>query len=72
MYEEFGQMGMFHGGGMIFWFVVFVFMGMVAMSLFKKSNCSIPKSSALDILKSRYAKGEITKDEFQQIKQDIV
>lgn len=32
---------------------------------------STPKDSPLDILKKRYAKGEITKEQFEELKKNI-
>ena len=39
--------------------------------LFGKSDSPDEAESALDILKKRYAKGEITKEEFEAMKQDL-
>jgi putative membrane protein len=55
-----------------FWLIII----WVVYSLFKKSrhqddSDSVSQSSALDILKERYAKGELTKKQFEDMKQDI-
>ncbi len=71
MYAEYGHMNMFHGMGMLFWFVMFIIIVMIVLSFFKKSDYVIKKDSALDILKNRYAKGEVTKEEFEEIKKGI-
>ena len=36
-----------------------------------KSKANVDDESAIEILKKRYAKGEITKEEFLQIKEDL-
>ena len=37
----------------------------------KSSTGHVQGESALDILKKRYAKGEITKEEFENMKKDV-
>ena len=67
----------FWGGawfGWIFWIVIF---GIIIWLLISQSHRKYPNDinphleSPLDILKKRYAKGEITKEQFEQMKKDI-
>lgn len=57
--------------------VVFAVVALVLSSIFGR-NKNLPcnrfhdNNSPLDILKERYAKGEISKDEFDQMKKDIL
>ena len=65
------MMGWFGGGIMmiIFW-VLFIVLIVWAVREFGGRNAS-PHSRALDILKERYAKGEISKEEFESKKKDV-
>ncbi len=74
---------MFHnwmwGGGMwfgwIFWLViigVIVWLLISQSGRYRNQNQINPHlESPLDILKKRYAKGEISKDQFEQMKKDL-
>jgi putative membrane protein len=60
----------------IFWLVI---IGLCLYFIFGRRGAqkpwepgrSLEGETALDILKKRYAKGEISKDEFEQMKRDI-
>jgi len=72
--------GMGWGGmwfGWIFWLVIlgFIIWGVVSVVNnnrgHDRQHYMPPGESALDILKKRYARGEINKEQFEQIKRDI-
>jgi putative membrane protein len=64
---------MFGGGGilMLLWWLLPIALVIVALYLFRRPGQGGREKSALDILKERYARGEIGKDEFEQKKRDI-
>lgn len=67
---------MWFGGG---WMIIF-WIGLIVGAFFlvkylvdqNRSSSGDKESTPLEILKRRYASGEITKDEFEQKKKDLV
>jgi len=59
----------------IFWGAIIALIVWAVVKLSKSSSKDgdggEPKKDALDIAKERYAKGEISKEEFEQIKKDL-
>ncbi|MGH8631256.1 MAG: SHOCT domain-containing protein [Burkholderiales bacterium] len=56
----------------LFWVLVIV--GVVVLVKWLTSGANLggsPANRALDILKERYARGEITRDQFEQMRRDI-
>jgi len=55
---------------LIFWGGLIALIIWGIMRLAKRSD-SAPKHDPLDVAKGRYAKGEISREEFEQIKKDL-
>ncbi|KAB7883136.1 SHOCT domain-containing protein [Poseidonibacter ostreae] len=59
------NMTLFHGVAMfIFWFILVY----LILSIFNEKK----DSSAIDILKKRFAKSEITKEQFDEMKKSLI
>ncbi len=55
---------------LIFWagLIALIVWGVIKLS---QRNGSTPKRTPLDVVKERYAKGEISREEFEQLKKDL-
>jgi len=53
----------------LFWLVLLVVIGALAIWFFTRSGHKI--ETPLEILRRRYARGEITKEEYERMKRDL-
>ena len=62
-------------GGMFLWILFVIIIGVVAYFVIQntrsKTTGTSPQETPLDILKKRYAKGEINKEDFDRMKRDL-
>ena len=64
-----GMMGMGLLFMVLFW--ALVILGIVALLKWLRGSSSGVTNKSLDILKERYARGDITREQFEQMKRDI-
>jgi putative membrane protein len=57
-----------HGFGMIFWLILFCVLVWLVIKMLSSSD---KKISAREMLDERYAKGELSSDEYQRMKNEL-
>lgn len=79
MMDRYGEHGWGMGFGMGWWWiigliimVIIVWMTVKVINQNKNSITRVGNKSAFDILKDRYARGEIDKQEFEERKKDLM
>jgi putative membrane protein len=74
---QWGMMGGYGGFGMIIWVIILIAIVALVVWLVRSTASSgmhqltLRRSSGLDVLEERYARGEINRDEYLQKKKDI-
>jgi len=72
---DYSMHGMSCGGGWMFmgfgWILIIIAIVFTISLILRRNSTLLPQKSALDILKERYARGEITKKDFEDMKKDI-
>jgi len=61
-------------GGALMWLLLIVLVGVVIYFIIRQLNTGKSETTGetpLEILKKRYAKGEISKEEYEQMKKDL-
>lgn len=70
-----GPMGHFWYGGhfmmMLLFILLIVAVYLIARNARSRKSLSGPTETPLDIIRKRYAKGEITKEQFENLKNDL-
>ena len=71
-----GHMMGYGGGGLFMWLILVIVLAVIVYFVFsqgKRSGDSMgsERETPTEILKRRYAKGEITKEEFERMKREI-
>lgn len=73
--DGYGHMMDYWGGGVVMWLLLLVVLGVLVYFLVRASQAGgfrpTPPETPLDILKKRYARGEITKEQFDEMKKDL-
>ncbi|MDO8724442.1 MAG: SHOCT domain-containing protein [Candidatus Methanoperedens sp.] len=57
--------------GLIFWILVIIGSVLLIKYLWESSGAKKDQESALEILKKRYVRGDISKEEFEEKKKDL-
>ena len=70
-----GEGGMGYGyGGFYIWILLLIVIGLLVFLILQsaQSGSRTDQESPLDILKKRFAKGEITKEEYEEMKRKLL